>query len=450
MKEIRILSPNGILGYGFPLSSFEAGLNLKPDVIAVDAGSIDPGPYYLGAGVSFTTREEVKRDLVYMLRGAYSLDIPVLIGTAGGAGAKPHVDWVLEIVDEVLKEEKVEFRRAVIYSDVSRELLLNKLKNGKVNPLSAEPPLNDEMIHDSERLVAQIGVEAFIEALEAGANLIIAGRSLDVAEFAAFPIWKGFPKGLAIHLGKILECGAIAAEPGSGRDCLFGILRKDHFLVYPTNQGRRCTKTSVAAHSLYEKEDPLKLWVTDGCIDISEAKFEELDERTVKVSGSRFVSKDISHLKVEGVRFVGFRFVCIAGSRDPYFISSLLELEDEVKREVRENFPNIKEGRDYSIRFVNYGIDGVMGELEPRSNVSHEVGIVMEVVGKNRETAKTILASVRSTLLHIGFEGRRSTAGNLAILFSPSDFDGGKVYEFSVHHLMEVDSEKEVYKTSFI
>ncbi len=447
MKEIKILSPNGILGYGFPLSSFEAGLKLKPDVIAVDGGSTDPGPYYLGAGVSFTTREEVRRDLLYILRGANSLAIPVLIGTAGGAGARPHVDWMLDIVDEVQREERIEFRRAVIYSDVSRELLLKKLNEGKVKPLSVEPPLNEKMIHDSERLVAQIGVEPFVEALEAGANLIIAGRSLDVAEFSAFPIWKGFSKGLAIHLGKILECGAIASEPGSGRDCLFGILKKDHFLVFPTNPARRCTRISVAAHSLYEKEDPLKLWVTDGCIDISQVKFEELDERTVKVSGSRFIPKKTTHLKCEGVRFMGFRFVCIAGARDPSFISSLLELEAQVKGEVEENFPDVKEGIDYSIRFVNYGIDGVMGEFEPRSDVSHEVGIVIEVIGRNRETARTILASVRSTLLHIGFEGRKSTAGNLAILFSPSDFEGGKVYEFSVNHLMEVDSEKEVYKS---
>ncbi|GAG19477.1 unnamed protein product, partial [marine sediment metagenome] len=43
------------------------------------------------------------------------------------------------------------------------------------------------------------------------------------------------------------------------------------------------------------------------------------------------------------------------------------------------------------------------------------------------------MAFTRSTLLHIGYKGRKSTAGNLAILFSPSDFDGGKVYEFSVH-----------------
>lgn len=444
MEEVRIISPTAILGYGFPVSSFEAGLKLKPHVIAVDAGSTDAGPYYLGAGVSFTAREAVKRDLRYILKAAHSLKIPVLIGSAGGAGAKPHLEWLLDIIDEVTSEEELKFKKSIIYSDVSKELLLKKLREGKVSATTVEPSLTEEAITESEILVAQVGIEPFIEALNRGANLIIAGRSLDIAEFAAFPIWKGLPKGLSLHLGKILECGAIASEPGSGKDCLFGILRKDHFLVFPTNSERRCTKISIAAHSLYEKNSPSKIWVTDGYIDLSETKFEEINDRTVKTSGSRFVSIPTSRLKVEGARFVGFRFISIAGTRDPYLISSILEVENEVKKQIGDNFSRIKEGKDYLVRFVNYGIDGVM--TINLDEVAGEVGIVMEVVAKDKELAKTIMAFTRSTLLHIGYKGRKSTAGNLAILFSPSDFDGGKVYEFSVHHLIEVASEKEVYK----
>ena len=63
MKEYRVLSPTAILGYGFPEESFKAGLDRKPHLIAVDAGSTDPGLYYLGAGVSFTDRSAVKPDL---------------------------------------------------------------------------------------------------------------------------------------------------------------------------------------------------------------------------------------------------------------------------------------------------------------------------------------------------------------------------------------------------
>ena len=66
-KELVVLSTTAILGYGFPLSSFEEGMKYYPDVIAADAGSTDPGPYYLGAGYSFTDRSAVKRDLSVMI-----------------------------------------------------------------------------------------------------------------------------------------------------------------------------------------------------------------------------------------------------------------------------------------------------------------------------------------------------------------------------------------------
>jgi len=45
----------------------------------------------------------------------------------------------------------------------------------------------------------------------------------------------------------------------------------------------------------------------------------------------------------------------------------------------------------------------------------------------------------RSTLLHYGYPGRISTAGNLAFPFSPSDVAMGSVYGFSLYHLMRID-----------
>ena len=91
-KTIKVLSPTAILGYGFPLESFEAALARNPDVIAVDAGSSDPGPYHLRAGISFTDRPAVKRDLKHMLIAARSRGLPLRVGRAGGAGARPHLD----------------------------------------------------------------------------------------------------------------------------------------------------------------------------------------------------------------------------------------------------------------------------------------------------------------------------------------------------------------------
>lgn len=47
-RKFKVLSPTAILGYGFPEESFNKAMEESPDLIAVDAGSSDPGPHYLG------------------------------------------------------------------------------------------------------------------------------------------------------------------------------------------------------------------------------------------------------------------------------------------------------------------------------------------------------------------------------------------------------------------
>ena len=68
---------------------------------------------------------------------------------------------------------------------------------------------------------------------------------------------RGYPLGPSLHMGKILECAAIAAVPGSGSDCMFATLDETGFVVETLADERACTVTSVAAHTLYEKVRPL-------------------------------------------------------------------------------------------------------------------------------------------------------------------------------------------------
>lgn len=437
-KELVVLSTTAILGYGFPLSSFEEGMKYYPDVIAADAGSTDPGPYYLGAGYSFTDRSAVKRDLSVMIEAGVNHKIPVIIGTAGGSGAAPHVAEVVEIVKEISAEKNLSFKAAVIHSDIDKNLVSKKNAEGKVLPLYPAPVLTQQDIDDSKRIVAQMGVEPYIAALDAGADVIIAGRSYDPAVFSAVPVWKGYDMGLATHMGKILECACIACTPGSGSDCMLGILGEDYFKVRPLNKIRKATTLSVAAHTLYEKTNPYILPGPGGYLDLSQTKFEQVDENTVKVTGSRFVKSDKYTIKLEGVKCTGYRTVSIAGARDPIFISKIDEIIAGVRERVADNFKSAN--YKYELEFKIYGINGVMGALEPVKNPHpHELGIVIDCVAPTQEIANTICGFTRSTMLHYGYTDRKATAGNLAFPYSPSDFKVGPVYEFSVYHVMEVD-----------
>ena len=443
-SEIRVLSPTAILGYGFPESSFRAGLERDPDLIAVDAGSTDPGPYYLGAGVSFVDREAVRRDLRHILTAGRELDIPVVIGTAGGSGARPHVTWTRDIVREIAREEGLRCQLGVIHADIPQAALLGALETGDLRRLPPGPEASVEDIVASPHLVAQMGVEPLIHALDLGAEVVLAGRAYDPAVFAALPIRRGYDPGLALHLGKILECAAIAASPGSGSDCMLGVLRRDHFLVEPLSLQRACTVTSVAAHTLYEKSNPYALPGPGGLLDLTETVFEQATDRSVRVSGSRFVPAEEYTVKIEGARRVGYRTVSIAGARDPLFIAKVDEIVDGVRRRVADNFAHIP-AEDYRLLVHLYGKNGVMGALEPHAGTSHELGIVIEAVAQNQDLAATICGFARSTMLHYGYPGRISTAGNLAFPYSPSDLTAGEVFQFSLYHLLGVADPRSLF-----
>lgn len=440
MKQLRVLSPTAILGYGFPISSFEEGMKRKPHVIAVDAGSTDPGPYYLGAGKSFTDRNSVKRDLEIMIPAAIEAGIPVIVGTAGGSGGQPHVKLTLDIIREIAQQKELSFKIAVIQSEFDKTFVKDNIRNGNISPLFPAKDLSEEDVDNSVRIVAQMGEEPFIEALNNGAQVILAGRSYDPSVFASLAIKEGFDKGLAIHMGKILECAAIAALPGSGSDSMFGYLNEDNFVLEPLSPNRKCTTLSIAAHTLYEKSNPYILPGPGGAINLHEAKFEQIEDNMVRVSGSKFVPTDEYFVKLEGVRKVGYRTISCAGVADPIMISKIDDITKSVKERVEDNFASYGI-KDFFLDFKIYGKNGVMGMFDDRgATAGNELMIIIEAVADSQEQADTICGFARSTMLHFGYEGRIATAGNLAFPFSPSDAKMGEVYEFNVYHLMKVDN----------
>ena len=365
----RVLSPTAILGYGFPLQSFREGVSRRPHAIAVDAGSTDPGPYYLGSGHCFTDRGAVKRDLRLLLEAARSEKIPLLIGTAGGSGGEPHLRRDLEVVLEVARELDVHFKLAVIHAEVDKGRVKQGLNDGRIESCGRVPALTEAAIDGSARIVGQMGHEPFVRALGSGADVVLAGRAYDPAVFAAVPLSRGCVRGPAVHLGKILECGAIAADPGSGSDSLFGWLDGESFEVEPLSPERHCTVTSVAAHTLYEKSDPMMLPGPGGNLDLRETTFTQVSDERVRVTGSRFVPGPSYKVKLEGVELAGYRTVSIAGCRDPFMIRAIDDVTESVRKRVRDNFG--ADAEDCHLEFRLYGRDGVMGYLWSRPAIMY-------------------------------------------------------------------------------
>jgi hypothetical protein len=247
-------------------------------------------------------------------------------------------------------------------------------------------------------------------------------------------------------MGKILECGGAAAYPRHGSDSLLGVIDGESFTVEPPNPDKICSVASVAAHSLYERSDPYRLALPGGAIDLTRTTFEQITPRAVRVRGTRFAPAPYT-FKLEGVRRAGFRTITVAGTRDPILISQIDAYLENVRNRVAEVY-----GTDgYRLLFHVYGRDGVMGGLETAKEIrSHELGLVIEVVADDAETSAAILALSRSAALHSTYPGRKAIAGNLAFPFSPSDLRAGEAFEFTIHHLVEVDDPLELFPVEMI
>jgi hypothetical protein len=445
MQPIRLMATTGILGYGFTEEAFHAGVAMNPDLIACDAGSSDPGPHYLGSGTAFVSRAAAKRDLALMVTAGNAHNIPVMIGSAGGSGSDAQVDWVLDILDEICRENALDPKICVIRTEQAKDNLQQKLADGKIAPLGPIGELVAEDIDAAARIVAMVGPEAYQKALADGADVVIAGRSTDAALFAALPLMRGADAGLSWHLAKIIECGAQVVEPREGQDCVIGTIYDDHFTVEPGHPERRCTVTRVSAHTLYENPEPYRLKEPDGTLVTDQCRFEQLEERIVKVSGSRYEPSDSYTVKLEGARQVGFRTVFIAGIRDPILIDGIDDFVTSCRARIARDVGALGiETADYTLSVHLYGKNAVMGELEPEADGPvHELGLLLDVLGRTEDISRAVLAKSRYAFLHTDFPGRMCISGNLAIPFSPSDMHIGPVYEFNIWHVMECDDPME-------
>src|SRR5450830_1121511 len=452
-SEIRILSPTGVCGSGFIESSFEQALTQKPDFIGCDAGSTDPGPSYLGSGRTAFPKDAIRRDLRLMLLGARRLGIPLLIGSAGTAGADVQLDRFCEQVKDIAAADGLKFRLALIHSEQEKPYLRQKLREGRIKPLHPAPEFNETTIDRSEHIVGMMGAEPFMRALEAGADVIVAGRASDTAIFAALPVMRGFPEGIAWHAAKILECGAAAVVNRKTPDCMFAWVREDHFVVEAPDAGLRCTPQSIASHSLYENADPFKLVECSGTLDLTNSRYEAVSDTAVKVSGSEFIHAQRYTVKLEGAEKVGYQSVLIGSIRDPFIIRQIddwtARLTEKIHARVDMVYGNRLKAQDYLFNIRIYGKNGTMGPLEPVKEIrSHELCLVFEATAPTQEMASTIAGITRHQALHLPIP---EWSGLITAVACPyNHLDRGAVYRFNVNHVVEPDDPNEMFPMELI
>jgi hypothetical protein len=116
-----------------------------------------------------------------MVDAVYQHGVKLLISTAGGAGPAAHVDFLKEIITDLINRKKYALKVATIYSDVSKETVLQKLKQGKVHPCGEIEQLKAEDVERSDAIVCQIGHEPFLKSLAEEPDIVIVSSSLSFA-----------------------------------------------------------------------------------------------------------------------------------------------------------------------------------------------------------------------------------------------------------------------------
>jgi hypothetical protein len=453
VKSVGVVFPTGMLGGGFSREEVRAGIEMGASAIAVDGGSTDSGPYYLGSGTPKTTTAAVERDLRILLIEARRAGIPLLVGSCGTSGTDSGVDWVAEIARRIAKEERLSFRLACIYSEQSADTIVDAMNDGRTQPLSPSAPLDEAMVRSCGHIVAVMGHETFVAAMRAGADVVLAGRATDTSMVAALALMRGLPPGPAWHAAKTVECAGMctttpSGSPGSGP--VYVVIDSAGFTVMPLNPNAACTPMSVAAHMLYENADPVSLREPSGILDTSVATYVPLDDRTVRVEGSRFKEARRT-IKLEGSALAGYETISLVGISDPHVLARLDTWIATFNRYLYERVKAVLglEPPAYSHTLRPYGANAVLGSLQPPSEAPpREVGILFKVRAGDQQTATAIAKVANPALLHLPLPGM-TMMPSYAFATSPAEIERGPAYEFVLNHVVDVDTGEEMFRTVF-
>ena len=447
-ESVQVLVPVGILGAGFPDETVARGIALGADVIAVDAGSTDSGPFYLGASQPKTARAAVLHDLRSIIRHARRAGIPVIVGSCGTSGTDDGVAWVDGMCRQIAAEDNLQLRVARIYSELSAEVLHRKIEDGRTIALPPAERLTREQIDSCEHIVGLMGHEPLVQALEAGADVVLAGRCTDAAVIAAVPLFRGMPRGPAWHAGKTAECGGLCT---TGNDWGGVLVSIDHqgFEVEPLDERAACTPRSVAAHMLYENADPFRMREPAGWLDVTDATYTALDDRRVRVEGSRF-TVDAYTVKLEGSAVTGYQTVSIVGIRDDAVVARIDEWLTSLEAFLTRRIQLVLglKASQYDIVLTPYGYNAVLGDLDNDPRPAREIGVVFSATASDQETATTIAKFANPYLLHHALPDMKHLP-SWSFSSSPAEMERGKVYAFVLQHAVEVDSPMELFRLEF-
>ena len=437
--QTRVLVPSGVLGLGFDPDALARGVAANPDIIAIDGGSTDSGPFYLGTGTSKYSRSVCRDEWRQLLEARATAGVPLVIGSCGTCGTAETVDWMFGITCELAAELGQTLRVARLYSDVPVETLRVARDSGRLSPLHPAQTIDDAALEAMTNIVALAGAEQIQAAIHTGADVVLAGRATDTATIAALPLARGAHSGAAWHGAKIAECGAFCTtRPASG--VVMVTFDEAGFTVRPMGEGVRCTPQSVAAHMLYENSDPWILYEPGGHLDVTAATYTEAAQDGVRVVGAIWVAAGDYRVKLEGARLVGYQTMMLAVIRDPRYIEVVEHWADRLLLHCRGLIAASLDLQDdaFDIELRLIGVDSALGCLERDRGSPVEVGVMLLITANDQTVATEIAAVINPHLLHYPLTDDEPMP-TFAFPVSPVHSNRGAIYEFALNHVLDLN-----------
>ena len=442
---VRVLIPSGALGLNYDKAALDRGLACKPDIIAIDGGSTDSGPAYLGRGVSKYSRASTKVEWRGLMEARAKAGVPLVIGTAGTCGTDSAVDWLLDITREIATEIGQTVKIAVLRSSQSNADIANAYSNNRLQPLPNAPEISKLTLLDCTNIVALAGAEQISAALETGADIVIAGRTTDTAIIAALPLMRGLNAGAAWHGAKIGECGALCATNPQSGVVLIGF-DDEGFTITPMAEDSCATPHTVSAHMLYENSDPFILYEPGGHLDVTDAKYTALDDKRVRVTGSKWVPSSQYNVKLEGAILAGYQSVLIVLLRDKRYVANAKEWAEDITEKCTEKVIDrmgLSAG-EFNIELRLIGKTASFGDLESRTDPPVEIGVMGVVTAATQALATEIGQILNPYLLHHPLTSEEEQP-TFAFPFSPADLSRGAIYAFCLNHVLELSNPMDAF-----
>lgn len=448
---IKIIVPCGSLGAGVRPEEVEYGIAQGAHAIASDAGSTDSGAAYLALGISKNNREAVKRDLTILMLAQAKAKIPIMIGSCGQAGGDAGLNWTRDIALEIAREHNLTPKIALLYSEQDKATLRAKNAEGKIKPLPPLGALDDATIDSCAHIVAAMGPEPYIAALQAGADIVLGGRTTDTAVLSCYALMKGAHTAASWHAAKVAECGAqCSVYPTRGSGVLISI-DSEGFNVEPLNPDNRCDPHSVSAHMLYENANPFLLTEPGGVLDVTNSIYTALDSRTVRVTGSVWDKKPYT-MKLEGAAAGRFQTIMLVGIQDPAILSRIDEFHDNMLAALNQRVRSAigEAAGDFHISLRLYGWNAVSGDKPaPGTPPPREVGILFVATAATQAMATQIAKACNPYFFHFPINLEKEIPSH-GFAFSPADIERGPVYEFKLNHVVEVSDPMELVRLDWI